>query len=177
MIENYIKETNNVQLNRAELSYLIDFVKKQNKNMLVFGCGADTKIWASINKKKTVFLENNQDWINKTKKENFDIRKIEYSTKANQFKELLNNTKDLKIDLPFGIKDMDWGIIFVDAPVGNAEGRMQSIYVASILASLNCNTSVFVHDCDREIEKLYCDKYLEKYKLIKQIRKLRHYKS
>ena len=176
MIENYIKETDYMQLSKEEILYMINFITGRKYKMLVFGCGADTNIWASVNKGETVFLEHNQNWIDKFKND-FDIQKVEYTTKATQWKDLLNKPNELKIELPFGIKDIAWNIIFVDSPVGNEHGRMQSIYMASMLASRNCNTHIFVHDCEREIEKAYCDKYLGHYKLIKQIRKLRHYKT
>ncbi len=177
MIDDYIKETDYTQLCKEEILYMINFVTGKKYNMLVFGCGADTKIWVSVNKGKTTFLEHNQNWIDNFKKKDYDILKVDYTARSQQWRDLLDKPEQLKMELPFGIKDIAWNIIFVDAPVGNVNGRMQSIYMASMLASRNCNTHIFVHDCEREIEKAYCDKYLGNYKLIKQIRKLRHYKT
>lgn len=170
MIEQYIKVTKQQQLSREELSTIINLVDKIKPcNMLVFGVGADTKIWQQINSGITVFLEHDQKWIDECSilVPEAEIIKVTYTCKASSWKALLN--KDLFLNLPEGIINKKWDIILVDSPVGNINGRMESIYTASKLKYKHC----FIHDCEREIESVYCNKYFGlKYSAI---RKLRHY--
>ena len=55
-------------------------------------------------------------------------------------------------------------------------GRMQSIYMASKLARENGNTDVFVHDCDRQIENAYANRFLGQENLACEVERLRHYR-
>jgi glucuronoxylan 4-O-methyltransferase len=95
------------------------------------------------------------------------------------WKILLNqDPKNLAIELPPEILETAWDLIFVDAPEGyeaTKPGRMQSIYMASILAQKG-KAHVFVHDCDRPAERAYCDRFLSCGCLIRSVEKLRHYK-
>jgi len=176
-IEDYIRRTSQGQLSRDEINHIIGYVSRKPCNMLVFGTGYDTDIWRDVNKGMTVFLEHDERYVSLGKNKGVDVRKVEYTTQSKEWKEILNNTDRLKMDIPKELVKIDWDIIFVDSPVGPVNGRMQSIYAASMIGSGNCSCHIFVHDCDREIEKVYCDKYMKNFKLIKQIRKLRHYKT
>jgi hypothetical protein len=67
----------------------------------------------------------------------------------------------LGMALPDGIEKAAWDIILVDGPRGDGDqfpGRMKSIYLASQLVSKS--GSVFVHDCDREVEGVYAQTFL-----------------
>ena len=59
----------------------------------------------------------------------------------------------------------------------SSPGRMQSIYTSSVLAKKSENIDVFVHDCDREVEKVYCDFFFADMELIAEFDRLRHYKK
>lgn len=168
MIEQYIKETNLQQYSREEISIIIDLVNKIKPcNMLVFGIGYDTKIWQSLNTGITLFLEHDEKYIKKFTGETpgLEIIQVDYTCNAHNWKHYLN--KDLTLNLPEKVLRKKWDIVLVDAPVGNINGRMESIYTASKLNFKHC----FVHDCDRIIEKTYCDKYLGiNYKLTRKLR-------
>lgn len=160
------------QMSQNEYEYIASIAK--NKKMLVFGTGKDTNLWQKISK-YSVFLENDPKWM--PKENNQNIYLINYTCKIENYKNILHNLKNgdcssLIIDLPNQAKD-DWDVILVDAPTGYAKGqhgRMQSIYTSYLLA--NKNTDVFIHDYNRDVEKLFSD-YLYKLR-IKQIDRLVH---
>ena len=78
--------------------------------------------------------------------------------------------------MPQEVEKENWDIILVDAPAGwgdQTPGRMKSIFIASQLAANY--TDVFVHDCDRIVEKTYSHTFLKQENLKTEIQKLRHY--
>ncbi len=90
---------------------------------------------------------------------------------------MLESPERLEMELPAGIEAENWDIIIVDAPHGfndTLPGRMKSIFAASRLAKTGCD--VFVHDCHREVERAYCDRFLQSDNLIAEVHKLRHYR-
>lgn len=176
-IEEYIKRTNHGQLSREEMTHLISVVSRKEQNMLVFGTGYDTEIWRDVNKGETLFLEHDERFVKMGKDKGVNVLKVEYTTKSDEWKAIINDTDRLKMELPKEVFATEWDIIFVDSPVGPVNGRMQSIYTASMMGHKNCSCHIFVHDCDREIERVYCNKFMQRFKLLKEVRKLRHYKS
>lgn len=54
-------------------------------------------------------------------------------------------------------------------------GRMKSIYTAAKLAHSSKDCSVFVHDCDRQVEAIYSDTFLHQKNLISMQDRLRYY--
>ena len=176
MLEEKIIKSNGGQMTADEYRYIAKFLG--NKNFLVFGTGHDTPLWRYANRNgKTVFLENNPKWVDQG---DTDVIMVSYSTRRSQYLELLEEYKqgkfnNLKMDLPTEITNTKWDCIFVDAPVGTKDkkpGRMQSIFMASILAK--ADTDVFVHDCDRQVEDVYSKEMFSV--TIKDLTKLRHVK-
>lgn len=180
MLEELIKTQMQVskgnQMTEEEYRYIASFLG--DKNFLVFGTGYDSNIWRFANKGGvTLFLEHNTEWI----KDEKDILKVKYSTKRIQYKQLLEEYKrgqfnNLVMDLPDSVNNINWDYIFVDSPEGYSDdthGRMQSIYMASILSSEI--TEVFVHDCHRVVEDIYTNEMFSK--CIKQLTTLRHLKK
>tara|TARA_B100000683_G_C12313994_1_gene483576 strand:+ start:51 stop:644 length:594 start_codon:yes stop_codon:yes gene_type:complete len=144
-------------------------------NFLVFGLGEDSYLWEDINKDgKCVFLEDDKDWIKKFKDSNLDIRKVNYTTRVQDFELLVENTEALSLSLPEDIRQTEWDIILVDAPLGHGPmntflsntkgrpfkgpGRMSSIYEASRLVKKQ--GIVIVDDLWRLAESTYAIKYL-----------------
>ncbi|SFX54666.1 TIGR01627 family protein [Thermoactinomyces sp. DSM 45891] len=175
-------EINPGQLSVEEYLTVAKIIKMRKPcNILIFGVGKDSQLWSELNKNgKTVFIEDNPIFFNRIKEEipNIEVELVKYGTKRNQYMELLNDHKKLEMDLPKEILTKKWDIIFVDAPVGYSDetpGRMQSIYMASWLASQSYNTHVIVHDCDREVEKVYCDTFFAEKHFLSNVMKLRLY--
>lgn len=175
-------KNNPKQLSIREYEYICNtVVGKRGCNMLVFGLGRDSELWRRVNKKgETFFLENSISWFAQIRTENPRINGflIKYYTLRKNWKQLLENpSTDLMLALPAEIDNKNWDVIFVDGPKGSndeAPGRMQSIYTASVLSEKR-NIDVFVHDCDREVEKVYCDRFFGNICLVAEFDRLRHY--
>ena len=176
-----------VQLRPEELNVIIKVLEKKTPcNFLIFGLGKDTPLWNRVNKKgRTVFLENMKEWFDKVIEKNpkTEVYMVKYTTKRRSWKKLLKNKKKLFLKLPKEIIETKWDVILVDAPRGwkdDQPGRMQSIYMASKL--IKKKGHIFVHDCWREVEAVYSDKFLLRKNLVKEIKGsrvcptgLRHY--
>ena len=155
-------------------------------NFLVFGAGFDSIMWNALNPGRTVFLEDNQEWIRKVKlSSNFlEVYKVDYTIGQSAYPSSLEQVKNensctafargaecfLFLDLPEEIKHMTWDVIMVDAPNGGEPTRQMSIYTASILARRNRKgTHVIVHDTHREIEQTFSDIFLCQNNLVESL--------
>ena len=84
------------------------------------------------------------------------------------------------MDLAPEIRKTEWDVILIDGPAGyedNTPGRMKSIYESSRL--IKQGGSIFVHDQEREVEKAYGDRYLQKDNVVAEVKgraTLRHYR-
>ncbi|KAJ1401846.1 Polysaccharide biosynthesis domain [Sesbania bispinosa] len=84
-------------------------------------------------------------------------------------------------NLPEEVYDRDWDVIMIDAPRGYfaaAPGRMAVIYSAAVMARGRKSsgvTHVFLHDVDREVEKLYAKEFLCMKYRVGGIRRLWHF--
>jgi len=134
-------------------------------NFLVFGLGEDALVWKEINNGgRTVFFEDDKEWISKFDNETLEIYPVEYNTKAKNYMKIGFDSKRLEMDLPKEIADIKWDIVFVDGPLGHnpprpfkGPGRMQSIYTAYSL--LKENGICIIDDMGREIESLYANHF------------------
>ena len=175
--------SNPFQLSVAEYTYLASVMEECHPcNVLVFGLGNDSALWHQINAGgKTVFLEHNQEWHQKILSQHpyLTCHFVTYHTHLSDWKILLNqDPRNLTMDLSAEIMETRWDLIFVDAPEGYQDtlpGRMQSIYMASILGQKG-KAHVLVHDCDRPAEQAYSARFLGNRYFIRSIEKLRHYK-
>ena len=175
-----MRRLNEIQLDGNELKLIIDTVKRKMPcNFLVFGFGNDSALWLKINDGgNTVFVEDDKSWFEKALKSNHRLRAhlVDYQTERTQWAELLESPHLLDMLLPQEIEREKWDVILVDAPAGwndMTPGRMKSIFLSSRLANNSCD--VFVHDCDRQIEKAYCDRFLKQENLKAEVGLLRHY--
>ena len=180
-----MRRLNQIDLSKDEMKSITDEVRRRNScNFLVFGLGNDSVFWHRLNSVgKTVFLEESEWWLGKVQDLNPDLLAyiVKYDTNRTQWRDLLYSPHKLEMqDLPPQVKNESWDVILVDAPTGSSDdcpGRMKSIYLAFQLVT--SGSSIFVHDCDREIEKTYCDHFFGKHELFNsysQVGKLRHYK-
>ncbi|KAL2467481.1 Glucuronoxylan 4-O-methyltransferase 2 [Forsythia ovata] len=173
--------------------------KKSPCNFLVLGLGFDSLLWASLNHGgRTVFLEDNEKWMTKVKKEmpSLEMYLVTYNSKISQADELLNvgKTEECKVvvdpriskcplaikNLPRLVYETEWDVIMVDAPVGSynrGPGRMNAIYTAGLLAKNreDGDTDVFVHDIERKVEDTFSRAFLCDAYIIEQVGRLRHF--
>ena len=129
-------------------------------NILIFGLGKDSNVWNNLNKNGyTAFLEDNFIYLKRNK--HLNTFPISYTTQRFRWKELLQDTNKLYLPLGEEIESKHWDVIFIDGPKGfhkYTPGRMQSIFNASNLSYSN----ILVHDCDREVEKIYFETFIGK---------------
>ena len=166
--------------------------EKSGCNLLIFGLGKDSHMWTQCNYDgKTTFLENDPSWITAAKNTipDLDVRTVEYDSHGYDADDLLNEFKDgkdsLSLKLDDDIRDIEWDVVLVDAPAGyhpNKPGRMKSIYESFNLAKKSKSIDIFVHDCNRQVEKTYTDYFFKDYKFVSEIKDnqhgiLRHYKK
>lgn len=177
-------KSNPQQLSEAEYALIAEMlISKAPCNMLVFGVGRDSSLWIKLNGQgTTVFLEDNPIWFEHVTQEIplINAHFITYNTQRNQWADLLkrNIETELLLDLAQEIRDKKWDIIFIDGPEGWSDekpGRMKSIYTAAKLANSFKDCTVFVHDCDRQIEAIYSQKYLNDESLVLTLDRLCYY--
>jgi hypothetical protein len=179
-----MRKLNEIQLSTEQLKVICATIKRKAPcKLLVFGLGNDSVFWSSFNRGGvTVFLEDNKDWFQEIIKSSKDIKAflINYDTKRKDWKTFLEDTSLLNMTLPNDVEKEEWDVILVDAPVGRYDqtpGRMKSIFLSSRL--VKNSGDIFVHDCNREVEDIYCNKFLGKENLKMEVRApigfLRHY--
>lgn len=170
------------QMSAQEYSQITKrLLEKGPCNLLVFGVGRDSELYMRINAEgTTIFIEDNPEWIAYAKEHNpeIEIVQVTYKTRRKEARKYLqlDLLHTLALDLPKSITEKVWDVIIVDAPAGydaSQPGRMQSIYSAAALAKSGCD--VFVHDCDRLVERLYSDHLFSRKDLAATYDRTRHY--
>jgi hypothetical protein len=152
--------------------------------VLVFGVGKDSQLWSRANQGgRTVFVEHEAEWIARTREQvsEAEFVQVRYGTARWQWPLLLHLPWLLRMrDLPASVVDERWDVIFVDSPQGGhaqRPGRMMSLVTASLLARRSPRVDVLAHDCDRRVERVYCDRYFADFERVTQIHTLRHYRK
>ena len=147
----------------SEYRYLGSLIQKYSPgNVLIFSVGKDSSLWMKLNQHgNTLFLEDVRKWIRFSRKisPEINIIKVNYSTRRRNWRKLLGQEKKLQMRLPYYVKNTVWDIVFVDGPRGyndKVPGRIKSIFSAAKLKTRH----LLVHDCDREVEKVYFTEYI-----------------
>ncbi|KAI3669795.1 hypothetical protein L6452_41206 [Arctium lappa] len=171
-------------------------------NFLVFGITPETLLWNALNHYggRTVFIDENRYYAAYIEEKHPEIEAydVQYTTKISELKELVNSVReqtrnecrpvqnllfsDCKIglnDLPNQLYELDWDVILVDGPRGywpEGPGSISAIFTASVLARSkkggNNKTHVFVHDYNREVERVSSEEFLCKENLVKSSKDL-----
>jgi IRX15/IRX15L/GXM len=106
---------------------------------------------------------------------------VRYGTKRRDWQQHLDQPSLNRMELPPEVAQGGWDLILVDGPAGwdddQTPGRMESIYQAARLVKIP--GQVFVHDCNREVEARFSDRFLGPANLVQEIRSsegfLHHY--
>ena len=143
----------------VNVGYLVDVLSPCN--FLIFGLGHDASVWSKINQGgRTVFLEDDKEWITKFENQDLEIYNVQYDTLAKNHEDIGFDSAKLKLDLPKEITSTTWDVVFVDGPLGhnpprpyNGPGRMKSIAAAHDLVKEG--GLCIIDDMGRLIEKKY----------------------
>ncbi|XP_016465714.1 arabinogalactan O-methyltransferase 1-like [Nicotiana tabacum] len=187
-----------------EIKVSFDILKSLTPcNFLVFGLGHDSFMWASINPRgTTLFLEEDPKWVKAVIKVVPFLRTntVNYRTKLSDAEKLIehyhkesdcsakksflrgNHKCKLALDmLSNEVYDKEWDMIMIDGPKGyfdKAPGRMSAIYSAAVMARNRKGsgvTHIFLHDVDRNVEKVYAELFLCRKNLVKGVGRLWHF--
>lgn len=148
---------------------------------LVFGLGNDSGFWAAANHDgETLFLEDVETWYDTVCRRSPELSalRVHYDTVRRDWRELLHQEDRLKMTLPPTVMEQPWDVILVDGPRGYDDGhpgRMQSIFMASLLVRRPKGV-VFVHDCERMVERTYSARFLSGGDLFRQVGNLNAYR-
>ncbi len=177
-----LRESNSIIMNAAELLTITRVIRSvPHCRLLIFGVGYDSHYWVACNRGGTTcFVEHDTSWSEQIAGE-IGREKIviaNYAYRCSEWQRLLTTPNNLLMELPPEITAVTWDVILVDGPPGwlpEQPGRMQSIYTAACLSPRH--GYVFVHDCDREAEQVYCDRFLSPEILQRQVGTLRQYRK
>ncbi len=149
---------------------------------LIFGLGHDSALWARVNAGgRTVFLEDQASWRAKVAAAHpaLETHLVTYATRLGQWEALLESPRQLAMTLPETVAAERWDVVLVDGPRGDLEsfraehgidppGRMCSLFEASRLGAPGGD--VFVHDCERPVERAYAARYLGEHNRVGDVR-------
>ncbi|GLJ27250.1 hypothetical protein SUGI_0534660 [Cryptomeria japonica] len=200
----YAGTNSSAQMSQEEIGEIAHSVlKKRPCNLLVFGLGHESFLWRILNYGgRTVFLDESEMWVNglEEKHPEMEVYEVQYTTKVSESEQLLALAKeqiktdcrpvqnllfsDCKlglIDLPNDLYKVSWDVILIDGPRGyfpGAPGRMSAIFTASVLGRSKKEfkaTDIFVHDFNRQVEKVYSNEFLCRENQVSSIGNLAHY--
>jgi hypothetical protein len=157
----------NLLLGLEEMFILADWLRWHGGPLLVFGAGNDSLFWSALNAgRATIFLENDAAWLEeiRTQSPSLRIYPVIYTSSMSDIAAIASGEiRPKSLELSSEVRREPWKTVIVDAPLGwgDGPGRSQSIYEASRLVAPGGR--IFLHDCDRDGEKLLAGRLLSSF--------------
>jgi hypothetical protein len=124
-------------------------------NLLIFGCGADSLLWATLNKQgRTTFIESDPKYVKRAADEGLEVIEHLFPTLRGRPISASHKTP------PSFVRQRAWDAVFIDGPPGfspRQPGRELPICWSS---QMNNKPLVIVHDYERLWERAWADRYL-----------------
>lgn len=135
-------------------------------HVLVYGVGNDSELYLQANQNgQTVFVETSKKWIDDVRKRVPHANIIHHHFPTSVRSSLKNGCTS-PYTRPNYVDMHPWDVIVVDAPFGgNDQGMGREFPIREAAERLNTAVGpvdVFVHDVDRELEKMACTKFFGK---------------
>ncbi len=132
-----------------------------NCNMLVFGLGNDSPLWAALNSSGyTLFLEDVQEWITKmlSLHPTLNVEQVSYAGTTVASALQSPNETIASAEVPLFLLKRKWDVIVIDGPMGYAPGLPgRALPLCWTRQISQTSTHIFVDDYDRQLEKSYAD--------------------
>jgi glucuronoxylan 4-O-methyltransferase len=165
-----------------EYKLVVDVVVERAPcRMLVFGVGRDSTLWIDANRAgTTVFLEDNRAWAAHARDHvsGIEVHDVRYRTIRALWPVYRRWPGLLQPEsFPSDVRAAPWDIVLVDGPRGTRwyrPGRMKSVLAARQFAAPGAE--VFIHDCNRTVERESGDVFLGADRLVSQAGSMRHYR-
>lgn len=155
--------SNKVQMSAPQIEAIAAAIRSRgpNCNMLVFGLGNDSPLWAALNSAGyTLFLEDVQEWITNMLSihPTLNVEQVSYAgTTVASALQSPNETIG-SAQVPLFLLERKWDVIVVDGPMGYAPGLPgRALPLCWTRQISQTSTHIFVDDYDRKLEKSYAD--------------------
>lgn len=158
--KNYSKD---VQMSAPQIEAIAAAIRSRGPdcNMLVFGLGNDSPLWAALNTTGyTLFLEDVQEWITKVLSMHPTLNVARVSYEGTTVASALKSPNDTiaSAQVPLFLLQRKWDVIVIDGPMGYASGLPgRALPICWTRQICHSSTHIFVDDYDRQLEKAYAD--------------------
>ena len=159
----YVREKD-LLLSEKEIYGIAAKIRERPGNLLIFGAGNDSLLWATINRGQlTAILESDAAWRQKIQAQSRSLRifSVSYATSLSDIRPADEPIPEpARLHLPAEISGRRWDWVVIDAPQGwgDGPGRLQSLNEAIQLVAEDGR--IFLHDCEREGEQWLIARYL-----------------
>jgi len=131
-------------------------------NLLVFGTGYDSALWADLNAGgRTLFVEDTEEWATRAEAQQLEVQRYTYSTTVTGTLADPEAAQAKGALLPTFLTGVRWDVILIDGPSAwrpHQPGRALPICWTARLQDEA--THVFLHDCERRIEGAFAQRLI-----------------